>query len=171
VVPEHEAKSISHETTFPRDLDQLEIVRAWLLELSEQVACRLRQRELKGRTVHLKLRFGDFKTITRAHTLSDPTDSTQVIWETVAAIVQQRLPDRHLAVRLLGVGVSGLSRHAEVQQSLFEEQERRRQRRLDDVADRIRGRFGSASLQRGLGMVRDRRDADKTSGDEDGAAP
>jgi DNA polymerase-4 len=84
VVPEQEAKSISHETTFARDLEDPEIMRAWLLELSEQVGCRLRRHGLKGRTVHLKVRFGDFHTITRAQTLPQPTNVTQEIWQTAA---------------------------------------------------------------------------------------
>jgi DNA polymerase-4 len=155
VIPEHEAKSISHETTFARNLQDLETVRAWLLELSEQVACRLRRRDLRGRTVHLKLRFDDFKTITRAHTLVRPTHSTQEIWQAVAMMLDQRLPPRALSVRLLGVGVSGLTSQAAVQLDLFEEQDRQRQDRLDEVADTIRGKFGAGSLQRGLGMIRD----------------
>ena len=155
VIPEHEAKSISHETTFARDLQELEVMRAWLLELSQQVACRLRKRDLKGRTVHLKLRFDDFTTITRAHTLSNPTHETQEIWQTVAMMLDQRLPTRQLSVRLLGVGVSGLTRAADVQLSLFEDEDRQRQSRLDEVADNIRGKFGSSSLQRGSGLLRD----------------
>ncbi len=155
VIPEHEAKSISHETTFRRDLHDPEVLRSWLLDLSEQVACRLRRRGLRGRTVHLKLRFDDFTTITRAHTLSAPTHVTQEIWEAVAAMLDSRMPARQLSVRLLGVGVSGLTRTAAVQLSLFEQQEDQRQSRLDEVADTIRGKFGSASLQRGLGMLRD----------------
>ena len=69
VVPEREAKSISHETTFEHDIDDLEVLRAWLVDLTEQVGRRLRQHELKGRTVHLKVRFADFSLITRSQTL------------------------------------------------------------------------------------------------------
>jgi len=155
VVPEHEAKSISHESTFARNLHDIEVVRAWLMELSEQVACRLRRRSLKGRTVHLKVRFEDFQTVTRAHRLTSSTDRTQEIWEAVAAMVEQRLPRRELAVRLLGVGVSGLAHGAEVQRSLFDEEDRQRQSRLDAVADSIRGKYGRDALQRGLGLLRD----------------
>ena len=54
VVPEREAKSISHETTFERDIDDLEILRSWLMELTEQVGWRLRRHQLQGRTVHRK---------------------------------------------------------------------------------------------------------------------
>jgi DNA polymerase-4 len=153
VVPEQEAKSISHETTFARDLEDPEVMRAWLLELSEQVGCRLRRHGLKGRTVHLKVRFGDFHTITRAQTLPQPTNVTQEIWQTAAQMFAERLPARRLHIRLLGVGMSGFEHPAMVQLSLFPEVENERQARLDEVADRIKEKFGQAGLQRALGML------------------
>ena len=57
VVREREAKSISNETTFAEDIANMEVLRAWLVELVEQVARRLRQHDIKGRTVELKVRF------------------------------------------------------------------------------------------------------------------
>jgi len=153
VVPEQEAKSISHETTFAKDLEDPEVMRAWLLELSEQVGCRLRRHRLKGRTVHLKVRFDDFHTITRAQTLPQPTNVTQEIWQTAAQMFTERLPARRLHIRLLGVGMSGFDPRGWVQLNLFPEPEHERQTRLDEVADRIKERFGQASLQRALGML------------------
>jgi len=153
VVPEQEAKSISHETTFAKDLEDPEIMRAWLLELSEQVGCRLRRHGLKGRTVHLKVRFGDFHTITRAQTLPHPTNVTQEIWQTAAQMFAERLPARRLHIRLLGVGMSNFEHPAMVQLSLFPEVENERQARLDEVADQIKEKFGQTGLQRALGML------------------
>ena len=72
VVPEREAKSISHETTFEHDVDDQDVLRAWLADLTEQVGWRLRRHGLRGRTVRLKVRFADFSTITRSQTLSEP---------------------------------------------------------------------------------------------------
>jgi DNA polymerase-4 len=155
VVPEQEAKSISHETTFAKDLEDPEVMRAWLLELSEQVGCRLRRHGLKGRTVHLKVRFGDFHTITRATTLPQPTNVTQEIWQTASQMFAERLPERRLQIRLLGVGLSGFDQPAMVQLSLFPEPEHERQARLDEVADQIKEKFGQAGLQRALGMLHD----------------
>ena len=153
VVPEQEAKSISHETTFATDIDDPETLRAWILELCEQVGCRLRRHGLKGRTVHLKVRFDDFHTITRAHTRPDPTNVTQEIWETAARMFAERLPSRALRVRLLGVGMSGFDGAAMTQRSLFPEAEHQRHSRLDGVADQIKEKFGQSSLQRALGML------------------
>jgi DNA polymerase-4 len=76
VIAEREAKSISHETTFEQDIDDLEVLRAWLLDLTEQVGWRLRRHRLRGRTVQLKVRFADFSLITRSQTLPEPTDIT-----------------------------------------------------------------------------------------------
>ena len=76
VVPEREAKSISNETTFEHDIADMEVLRAWLVDLTEQVGCRVRQHGLRGRTVHLKVRFADFSLITRSQTLSEPTNVT-----------------------------------------------------------------------------------------------
>src|SRR5579872_6528210 len=74
VVPDREAKSISHETTFAVDIDDREALRAWIVELAEQVGCRLRRHNLRGRTVQVKIRLADFQTITRAKTLSAATN-------------------------------------------------------------------------------------------------
>src|SRR5579863_1122168 len=60
VVPDRETKSISHETTFSVDISDSEVLRAWLVELSEQVGCRLRRHNLSGRTVQIKIRLADF---------------------------------------------------------------------------------------------------------------
>jgi len=158
VVPEREAKSISHETTFERDIDDPDVLRAWLLELTEQVGWRLRRRGLRGRTVQLKVRFADFSTITRSQTLPEPTDLTQELWQAADELLRRRLPIRHLAIRLLGMGVSGLDDSGLAQGLLFDQEERERQGRLDAVKDQLKQRFGPDVLRRGS-MLRDVRKA------------
>ena len=155
-MPDREAKSISNETTFATDIDDLEVLRAWLLELTEQVARRLRRHHLKGRTVELKVRFADFQTISRSITLAEPTNITHEQWQAGVELLTTRLPPRHLPVRLLGFGVSGLNSNAS-QGLLFEEDDRQKQRQLDETADRIRERFGSAALGRASGLAHDAR--------------
>ena len=153
VVSDRDAKSISHETTFERDLRDNSVLRAILLDLTEQVAWRLRRHGLKGRTVHLKARSNDFRTVTRARTLSEPTDTTQVLWRAVAELFDSRLPQDHLPLRLIGMGVSGFDAPPSAQQGdLFAVQEYhdgRRQRDIDNLADRINARFGRTALKRG----------------------
>ena len=153
VVPDREAKSISHETTFAADVTEMEILRAWLLELTEQVAWRLRRHRLRGRMVQLKLRYGDFSTITRAQTLARPTNVTHDIREAAAAMLAERLPARRLQVRLIGVGVSGFENPDQVQRNLFDDGDHERQGRLDAVADQIKERFGTDALHRASGLL------------------
>ncbi len=148
VVPDREAKSVSHETTFAADIDDLEVLRAWALELTEQVARRLRRYHLQGRTVQLKVRFSDFQTITRSKTLSHPTNVTQEIWQATDEMLCGRLPAEHLAVRLLGVGVGGFEQPPQTQQPLFDKDEYAGQANLDEAADRIREKFGESALGR-----------------------
>src|SRR5262249_10370511 len=119
VVPDREAKSISHETTFAVDLSDSDVLRAWLLELTEQVGCRLRRHELRGRTVNLKVRFADFRTITRARTLPAATDITSEIWRTAGELLTDCLREFSDPIRLLGVGVSGFDAGRQLQKSLF----------------------------------------------------
>ncbi|HEV2946735.1 MAG TPA: DNA polymerase IV [Gemmataceae bacterium] len=154
VIPDREAKSISHETTFAEDIGQLEVLREWLMEQTEQVARRLRRHQLVGRTVQLKIRFQDFSTITRSQTLREPTNITQEIWQAAAKLLTSRLPARRGPVRLLGVGVSGLESRSESQgdsRSLFDESGREKQEKLDAVTDKIQERFGSTALGRAAG--------------------
>jgi len=154
VIPDREAKSISHETTFAEDIGQLEVLREWLMEQTEQVARRLRRHHLVGRTVQLKIRFQDFSTITRSQTLREPTNITQEIWQAAAKLLTSRLPARRGPVRLLGVGVSGLESRSESRgdsRSLFDEGGREKQEKLDAVTDKIQDRFGSTALGRAAG--------------------
>jgi DNA polymerase IV len=148
VVPDREAKSISHETTFATDITDGEPLRAWLLELTEQVARRLRRHRLRGRTVQLKVRFSNFRTITRARTVPEATNVTQEVWQAAAGLLEDALPAGHPPVRLIGVGVSGFVVHDAQQLSLFDRPERATQGRLDEVMDQVHQRFGSSAVRR-----------------------
>jgi DNA polymerase-4 len=152
VIPDREAKSISHETTFAQDINDSDVLRSWLLELTEQVAYRLRRHALRGKVVQIKVRFSDFQTITRSKTLPEPTNSTQVLWEISAALLNTRLSERHLPVRLLGMGVSGIHHSQFIQRSLFDDVQKEEQ--LDAVGDDIKNRFGEGALRRGSNLPR-----------------
>ena len=152
VVPDREAKSISHETTFATDIADDEILRAWLVELVEQVARRLRRHDIQGRSVELKVRLADFTTLTRSLTLTCPTNVTQELLDAGLELLTTRLPPRRLPVRLLGFGVHRLGETGPVQQHLFDQPERERQRELDRVADQIAAKFGKTGLRRGTSI-------------------
>lgn len=157
VIPDREAKSISHETTFAEDLDDREALRAWVMELAEQVGWRLRRHELRGRTVQIKVRFADFQTITRARTVPQATNLSGEIWRVAAELLEDCLTQFSQRIRLIGVGVSGLEEGRLVQQSLFADEEREKQSQLDRAADQIREKFGSAALHRGSGLLHEAR--------------
>jgi DNA polymerase-4 len=150
VVSDRRAKSISQETTFPSDVVATRVLQAWLRQLTELVAWRLRQHRLQARTVQIKVRFADFRTIARAQRLERPTHNTGLLWESALGLLDDRLPTPRPPVRLLGVGVSGLASEAAEQGELFDDPRQQRQARLDGVADQIRARFGPGALRRGL---------------------
>jgi DNA polymerase-4 len=152
VVPDREAKSISAETTFAEDIAEMEVLRAWLVELVEQVARRLRRHNLLGRTIDLKVRFADFSTVTRSLTLSDPTNITQELLTAGVELLTTRLPVRHLPVRLLGFGVSRFDDSGRSQQQLFDRSDRARHRELDRVTDQIASRLGKKAIRRGASL-------------------
>jgi len=105
VTPRREEKSVSHERTFPEDVDDREELRTQLLQLAEDVAFRLRDHGLRGRTVAVKARFWNFKTVTRTQTLSFPTNLGPRIYAAARGLLE-RVPPGPL--RLLGVQVSNL---------------------------------------------------------------
>lgn len=154
VVPDQEAKSISHETTFATDISDQDILQGWLSELTEQVGRRLRRYQLRGRTVQIKIRFADFKTVTRAQTIAEPTNITQELWQVAVGLLEKGLPARHPGVRLLGAGVSGFEHDGTAQGELFDEGRRQRQGRLDALSDSVSERFGVAALRRGTDLKR-----------------
>ena len=153
VVPNRIAKSVSHETTFSADIDDDEMLEAWLLELTEQVGRRLRRHGIYGKTIQLKLRYSNFETITRSRTICPASQSTEPLWQTARELLKtSRQMDRR-SVRLLGMGVSNLSRNKKIQQSLFDQEETEKANRVDDAADLIRKKFGNASVKRGSSLA------------------
>lgn len=153
VVPDHKAKSISHETTFAEDITDVEALRGWLLDLTRQVAARLRRNHLRGRTVHVKIRFSNFRTITRSYTLPQSTDITQELWNAGLPLMLRNLPLPYRGIRLLGFSVSGFDAVEPCQADLFSEPVKNKQARLDTVSDWIHARFGSAALHRAAELV------------------
>lgn len=155
VVPDRQAKSISHESTFATDLSEPEVLEAWGAELAGQVARRLRRQRILGKTVQLKLRFSDFRTVTRAVTLPEPTDITREISETAVVLIRRVLAESRQPVRLLGIGVTNLRRDGDVQRLLFAEEEQEKERRLDAATDEIVERFGRGAVTSGRALEKD----------------
>ncbi len=148
LVTTRNARSISQEVTFSRDLKEAEQLRKTLWELSAGVGRQLRQAGLCGSTVKLKLRWPDFTTLGRQIKLALPSDQDQDIYQAALTLFEREWrPGR--AVRLLGVGVTGLGPPAR-QLSLFDRQPEK-DRRLQAVVDELRQRYGDRAAQRGRG--------------------
>ena len=154
VTPEQEARSISHETTFETDLTQGAALRDCLRGLTEQVAWRVRRQELRARTVEIKVRYADFRTVNRAAGLAAASNRTRDLWACASRLLTQQLARRADPVRLLGMGVSRLTRERVEQPDLFDAPAAARQQRIDSMVDAVNERFGGAGLSRGAGRRR-----------------
>ena len=147
IEPDHQRKSLGHETTFERDIRDPSALRVFLLEASEKVAKRLRAERIRGRVVTLKLRYADFTTITRRRTLDARSDEGRAIYKTAADLLDAALKEGG-RFRLAGVHVSDLSRN-DIEQLPLDWSQSRRNRRLDLAVDAIAERFGPHSVSRG----------------------
>lgn len=146
VMPHSAVKSISQEETFTPELfEQREMERVLLFQ-AEQVSFELRQQGLKGKTVQIKVRYPDFRLITRSLTLASPTDQGWAIYQ-VACQLLARTDVLQKKARLLGVGITNLQRADYPQQlSLFVHEEKKS--RAASVIDRICKKFGPQAIQR-----------------------
>lgn len=149
VVPDRDAKSISHETTFHGDIFDRETLVAWLFDLTDQVSRRMRRYHIVGRTIQIKIRYSNFETLTRRCSLNEPTDSTELLARTSVQLFEQSNIDVDRGIRLLGMGVSQLSADRPTQLGLFDQEQRDRSHRVDKATDAIRDKFGSQALSRG----------------------
>lgn len=142
VVPGGDAKSISVERTFEQDIVEGEVLERELLRLSDRLASRLRRAGVAARTVHLKVRFDDFVTVSRSHTEPAPVDTARRLYH-IAVELLGRAGARGRPVRLLGLGGEGLAPAAEPRQldldpGAWED--------LEGAVEEVRRRFGDASV-------------------------
>lgn len=146
VVTEHAVKSISQEVTFARDISDDRALEGSLRDLAAQVGRRLRRADLAGATVKIKIRWPDFTTLTRQVTLAQPTDQDEEIAVTAFDLLAKVRP-KGKAVRLIGVGVSGLCEPLRQLELWGEAAEKGR--RLQATLDALHERFGDKAIRRG----------------------
>lgn len=151
VTPDSEAKSIGREQTFESDLATPDEVRTVLLRQLEEVALRLRRKGRSARTVTVKIRYGDFETITRSHTLPRGTTRTLPLWRSARLLFDRWADESFRPVRLIGVSASGLG-DEDHQLDLFQDPTAQREREVDAVTDAIKERFGGAAIRRAAAM-------------------
>lgn len=143
---EHGIKSISQETTFDQDVkDDVELERT-IRWLTEKVSRRLREKQLCASTVRLKIRLSDFSTFTRQERLDSPTNLESIILNSAITLFHAfHQPGQ--AIRLIGVGVSGLGESWH-QMDLFQPHTEK-EMRLMQAMDELQQKFGRAAIQRG----------------------
>ena len=144
VESERTAKSVGNEVTFSHDTGNRDLVLRYLRQLADHVARRLRAKRLAGRTVVLKLRFADFRTITRQVTLRKPTDQTRAIFGAIRDLLTRETGGQQV-FRLVGVHVTGIQPASARQLSLISPTERD-PRPLETAMDEVRARFGDAVI-------------------------
>ena len=146
VVPDAPDKSVGAEETFDRDVGDPALVRRELLRLSEQVAARLRAGGHLARTVGVKLRRADFRTVTRSRTLPEPTDVARVVYRTACALYAAAGLEG-VRLRLVGVRAENLcpAQGAAHQLSLGEREAGWRE--AERAVDRVTRRFGPGAVR------------------------
>lgn len=146
IVTEHETKSISQEITYSKDVREDLVLVKTIREMSAEVGIQLRRNNLAGRTIKLKIRWPDFTTLTRQTTLNDPTDQDDVIAKTALDLLNAvRKPNQ--AVRLIGVGISGLG--APIRQLGLWDVDQEKLRKIQEVVDALREKYGKDVIKRG----------------------
>jgi DNA polymerase IV len=148
LVTVHELKSISQETTFSVDISDFELISGTIHSLAEQVGKRLRKNKLVGTTIKIKLRWADFRTITRQSKLVAPTDTDAEI-ALCAIRLFEKTWIRGKLVRLIGVGISDLSSSCH-QLTLWEQtgsSQKEKALQLQKALDELRSRFGDDAIR------------------------
>ncbi|MGE5391396.1 MAG: DNA polymerase IV [Deltaproteobacteria bacterium] len=156
VKPEHETKSIGRETTFPNDVGDDLFLDSILLAFAQIIGRRLRKAELTAQTITLKVRYPDFKTVTRSKTISGPTDADMIIYQTGADLFTELRKHSIGLVRLIGLSAGKLRYRGDVcQASLFQAETIRP---VDKVLDSIKDRFGEKIITRAETLLIDNDD-------------
>ena len=149
VAPEREIKSISAEKTLQSDTKDLTSLKELVVSHAKEVAWRLRQERLKGRTITLKIKFDDFSEVSKRRTINYSTDSTKIISDSAVELLLDYPLKRK--VRLIGVAVSNLEvSKEEPQASLFVGGgKKEKEQKTDKAMDEIRRKFGGKVIRRG----------------------
>lgn len=150
VSPDNRAKSVSSETTFNSDISDTEALSRHLWRLAERVSADLKRKDLAGRTVTLKLRAADFSIRTRSRTLDNPTQLAGVLYDAAAPLLRTEATGR-TAFRLIGIGAAGLVPGEDADAPDLLDTGRQRRKQIEGALDKVRARFGKASIGEGRG--------------------
>lgn len=158
VETERDVKSISQEVTYDRDVSDRKALLSMLSKLSAKVAYRLRKHGFCATVVRIKIRWPDFETHTRQTTIQQPTDQDSVIYATAVELFDG-IWHAGKPVRLIGVGVAGLSEH--IHQFGLWETTTEKEHRLLDALDELRERYGEDAVRKASHIKKGRKSAGK----------
>jgi DNA polymerase-4 len=144
-------KSISRETTFSKDTKDCSQIEAKLRYLSERVGSELRQRGKQAKSITLKLRYADFRAITRYHTLKQGSNTDQTIFDTGLQLLKKALLSEKQPVRLIGIGVSNLI-EPDIQLDMLDSSAQKLEQ-LNKCIDYIRKKYGFTAVQTGRTLL------------------
>lgn len=148
VSPERETKSVSNETTFDSNIADVEILARELWRMSEKVSDRLKESDIAGSTITLKLKTSDFKQRTRARTLNEPTQLATRIFNAARECLEKEADGT--AFRLIGVGVSALTEASEADHGDLADTRTTRDKAREAAVDALRRKFGGDAVVRGI---------------------
>jgi DNA polymerase-4 len=142
-------KSIGRSTTLPEDISDVEKAKLILMELADDIGMTARRHDKKGCTVHITLKYSDFRVVTKQATIA-ATFTTMEIYQAGCSLLEQNW-DRSHPVRLIGISLSGFYEDGCLsQQSLFDQMEsnpaKGKSKQIDEVMDKIRNRHGTETI-------------------------
>jgi DNA polymerase-4 len=153
VDPVRERKSVSAENTFQTDLSSFRPLEKRLWSAAEEVSDRLKEKRLAGSTVTLKLKTADFRILTRARSLENPTQLAGKIFGAARELLSREI--NGTSYRLLGVGVSALTDAEEADPADLIDRAGERRAAAERAMDRVRGKYGPESMVKGLALNED----------------
>lgn len=147
VIPSWDRKSMGEECTLERDLsDQVELLKI-LLQMSDSLGRSLRQEGLRAGRITIKIRYPDFKTITRSRTFPRPVEANDEIYEMAKELFLETSPKR---VRLVGISLSRLLKEKEL--PLFSDLKEKKEETFFHTLDKIQSKYGEEAIKRALGF-------------------
>ena len=147
-----EMKSVSQEMTFENDISDIDVILSEMKLISDKLGSRLRKKNLKGFTVHVKIRYLDFKTLTRQISLSSPIDQDGIIYDHAKKIFLDHW-DQKMPIRLIGISVSRFTQ-GEKQLSLWDTGEEKESKFLK-VYDTLKNKYGNEVIKKGSSIHKD----------------
>ncbi len=150
VDPVRERKSVSAENTFATDISSFRPLEKRLWAAAEEVSDRLKEKHLSGSTVTLKLKTADFRILTRARSLENPTQLAGKIFGAARELLEREINGTRY--RLLGVGVSALADAEDADPADLIDRSGERRAAAERAMDRVRGKFGHEAVVKGLAL-------------------